>query len=149
VYLLYLDESGLHPSPYFVLAGLAVFETHTGPLSSEVDHFLNGYLPAPARVEPLRATAVRSGSEPPWDQLSQIKGRLDRMSARRPFGELTRDFTPERRRRVDDMKRELLAEMPLHELRRARALTYQKPLSNPSAVARKTPHPNPLPQERD
>ena len=41
------------------------------------------------------------------------------------FSELTRDFTPERRRRVDDMKQELLAEMPLHELRRARALTQR------------------------
>ena len=40
-------------------------------------------------------------------------------------GDLTRDFTPERRRRVDDVKRELLAEMPLHELRRARALTQR------------------------
>ena len=71
VYLLYLDESGLHSSPYFVLAGLAVFETHTGPLSSEVDRVLDHYLPALARVEPLRATAVRSGSKPPWMQLSQ------------------------------------------------------------------------------
>ena len=71
MYLLYLDESGLHSSPYFVLAGLAVFETHTGPLSSEVERVLDHYLPAPTRVEPLRATAVRSGSKPPWTQLSQ------------------------------------------------------------------------------
>ena len=47
------------------------------------------------------------------------------MSGRHPFSELTRDFTPERRQRIDDMKRELLAEMPLHELRRARALTQR------------------------
>lgn len=47
------------------------------------------------------------------------------MSARYPFGELTKDFTPERRRRVDAIKDELLAEMPLHELRRARDLTQQ------------------------
>ena len=47
------------------------------------------------------------------------------MRGRRPFSELTEDFTPERRRRIDDIKRELLAEMPLHELRRARALTQQ------------------------
>ena len=38
------------------------------------------------------------------------------MSGRHSFSELTMDFTPERRRRIDDMKRELLAEMPLHEL---------------------------------
>ncbi len=43
------------------------------------------------------------------------------MTGRHPFSELTKDFTPERRRRVDEVKRELLAEMPLHELRRARA----------------------------
>ncbi len=47
------------------------------------------------------------------------------MSGRQPFGELTRDIAPERRRRIDEMKRELLAEMPLHELRRARALTQK------------------------
>ena len=45
------------------------------------------------------------------------------MSGRRSFSELTRDFTPERRQRIAEMKSELLAEMPLHELRRARSLT--------------------------
>ncbi len=39
------------------------------------------------------------------------------MSGRRPVSELTRDFTPERRRRI--------AETPLRELRRARALTQR------------------------
>ena len=47
------------------------------------------------------------------------------MSGRNPFRELTKDITPERRRRIDELKRELLAEMPLHELRRARALTQK------------------------
>ena len=47
------------------------------------------------------------------------------MSGRHPFSELTEDFTPERRRRIDDMKRALVAEMPLHELRRARAMTQR------------------------
>ena len=47
------------------------------------------------------------------------------MSGRNPFNELTKDFTPERRERIDEMKRELLAEMPLHELRRARAMTQR------------------------
>ena len=47
------------------------------------------------------------------------------MSERRPFTELTKDFSPERRQRIDDMKRELLAEMPLHELRRALELTQR------------------------
>ena len=45
------------------------------------------------------------------------------MSGRHSFGELTREFTPERRQRIAEMKSELLAEMSLHELRRARALT--------------------------
>ena len=48
------------------------------------------------------------------------------MSGRHPFSDLTKDFTPERRRRIDDMKQDLLAEMPLHELRRARALTASR-----------------------
>lgn len=34
------------------------------------------------------------------------------MSERRPFSELTKDFAPERRRRIDDMKRALIAEFP-------------------------------------
>ena len=46
----------------------------------------------------------------------------NRMSGRHPFGELTGEFTPERRRTIDEMKRELLADMPLHELRWTRAL---------------------------
>ena len=45
------------------------------------------------------------------------------MSGRHSFSELTKDFTPERRQRISEMKSELLAEMPLHELRRARELT--------------------------
>ena len=47
------------------------------------------------------------------------------MSGHHPFSELTKDFSEEHRRRIDGMKKELLAEMPLHELRRARALTQQ------------------------
>ena len=47
------------------------------------------------------------------------------MSGRHPFHELTKDFTPERRQRIEAIKSELLAEMPLHELRRARALTQR------------------------
>ena len=33
------------------------------------------------------------------------------MSGRRPFSELTKDFTPERRRRIDAMKDEMKASM--------------------------------------
>ena len=51
------------------------------------------------------------------------------MSGRHPFSELTKDFTPERRQRIEALKGEMLAEMPLHELRRARALT-QRDLAN-------------------
>ena len=47
------------------------------------------------------------------------------MSGRHPFNELTKDFPPERRQRIDDMKRELLIKMPLHQLRRARTLTQR------------------------
>ena len=49
----------------------------------------------------------------------------DRMSGRHSFRELTKEFSPERRRRIDEIKTELLGEMPLHELRRARALTQR------------------------
>ena len=63
------------------------------------------------------------------------------MSGHRPFSDLTKDFTPERRRRVDELKQELLAEMPLYELRRARVLTQRSALRNPGVVVWKTPHP--------
>ncbi len=48
------------------------------------------------------------------------------MSGRHSFSELTKGFSPERRRRIDETKKELLAEMPLHELRRARTLTQKE-----------------------
>ena len=47
------------------------------------------------------------------------------MSGRQAFDELTKGFTPERRARVDARKAELRAAMPLHELRRARAMTQK------------------------
>ena len=43
------------------------------------------------------------------------------MSGRHSYRELTEDFSPERRRRIEAIKEELLAEVPLHELRRARS----------------------------
>ena len=48
------------------------------------------------------------------------------MSGRRPFRELTRDFSPERKRSIESEKAQLLAEMPLHELRWALKLTQQE-----------------------
>ena len=45
-------------------------------------------------------------------------GEADIVSGRHSFSEMTRDFTPERRRRIDEMKDELLAETPEHDLRR-------------------------------
>ena len=62
------------------------------------------------------------------------------MSGRHPFSELTRDFTPERCQRIDELKHELLAKMPLQELRRARELTQRDVAKllkvNRSAVSR-------------
>ncbi|MYC62863.1 MAG: transcriptional regulator [Caldilineaceae bacterium SB0661_bin_34] len=62
------------------------------------------------------------------------------MSGRHPFNELIKDFSPKRRRRIDGMKRELLAEMPLHELCRAMALTQRdlakKPMVNQPVVSK-------------
>ena len=47
------------------------------------------------------------------------------MSGRHPISDLTRDITPERRRRIDEIKKEFLAEMPLREVRRVRASTLR------------------------
>ena len=48
------------------------------------------------------------------------------MSGRNRFDELTKDFTPSRRRRVDKIKTELRTELRLRELRQACALTQQQ-----------------------
>ena len=48
------------------------------------------------------------------------------MSGREAFAKLTRDFAPKRRARVDARKAELRAAMPLHQLRRARAMTQKE-----------------------
>ena len=47
------------------------------------------------------------------------------MSGRRKFHELTGDFTPERRGRIEAAKAELIVEMALHELRQVRDLTQE------------------------
>ncbi len=47
------------------------------------------------------------------------------MSGHKPWSELTKHFTAEQRREIDEMTRKALAEMPLHELRQARELTQQ------------------------
>ncbi len=47
------------------------------------------------------------------------------MTGHRPFSDLTRDWSPARRKRVKDGTDQLLREMRLHELRRARELTLQ------------------------
>ncbi|MXW92268.1 MAG: helix-turn-helix domain-containing protein [Rhodospirillaceae bacterium] len=47
------------------------------------------------------------------------------MTGRSEFRDLTKDFTPEQRARVEARKAELRAAMPLHELRKARAMTQK------------------------
>ncbi len=47
------------------------------------------------------------------------------MSGRRPFKDLTKNFTRERRQRVEAKKAGLRAEMALRELRESRALTQK------------------------
>ena len=47
------------------------------------------------------------------------------MSGHRPFNELTEDFSPVRRERIENRKAELRAAMALSELRRAQQMTQQ------------------------
>lgn len=47
------------------------------------------------------------------------------MGGRHSFRDLTKEFPSSRRRRIDELKSELLEEMPLHELRRAQNLTQR------------------------
>ena len=54
-----------------------------------------------------------------WEKASE--GRIDSMSGRHSWSELTKNFSPEMRRLVDDAKREKQAETTLRELRRTRS----------------------------
>ena len=56
------------------------------------------------------------------------------MSGCHPFSELTKEFTPERRQRIEAKKAELRAAIPLHKLRQAQVLA-QKELSETLAVS--------------
>ena len=51
--------------------------------------------------------------------------RADRVSERHHFAELPEGFAPERRERIGAMKRVLLAQMPLQQLRQARDLAQR------------------------
>lgn len=52
------------------------------------------------------------------------------MSRRHPFNELTKDFTPERRGRIDRAKNELLAEMPLRGQEGSTATASEKDVAS-------------------
>ena len=56
------------------------------------------------------------------------------MSGRHSFSELTRDFGPERKRRVEAIKSELQVEITLNEPRRTRLLSSEDSISNFSSV---------------
>ena len=47
------------------------------------------------------------------------------MSGRQPFNRLTEGFSKERRERIEAIKAELVAELPLHELRQALKITQR------------------------
>ncbi len=47
------------------------------------------------------------------------------MSGHRPFDDLTKAFSPVRRKRIDNSKAKLRTAMALHELRRAQEMTQQ------------------------
>src|ERR1700738_2802400 len=52
--------------------------------------------------------------------------RIDTMTGRRPFSELTKDFTPARRARVAAKAAALREAMTLEELRKARSLSQEE-----------------------
>ncbi len=86
MYILHLDESGLHAeASHFVLAGLAVFEREIHWFGQDLDALQELYLPD--QTEPVHFHAsrlrVREGAtpEPPWDKLTgrqrrELKGRI-------------------------------------------------------------------------
>ena len=57
------------------------------------------------------------------------------MSGRHPFSELTKDFTPERRRRIESMKAKLLVDTPLNKLGRAQASDRRREMTEYEKLA--------------
>ena len=75
MYVLYLDESGLHQQArYFVLAGLSVFEREIHWLGQDLDALQKAYLPDLSEPAHFHATDLRVAGNtqplPPWDRLS-------------------------------------------------------------------------------
>jgi hypothetical protein len=73
MYLLYLDESGVHSSRYFVLAGFAIFERQTYWLAAAIDRLQADYLPAVSEMLNFHASDIREGHAQPWDSLDQAQ----------------------------------------------------------------------------
>lgn len=48
------------------------------------------------------------------------------MSGHHPWSELVKTLTPAQRRDIEEMKKQMIAAMPLHQLRQARALTQKE-----------------------
>ena len=82
MYVLYLDESGLHKeAEYFVLAGLAVQEREIHWLGQDLDTLQNLYLPEAKEPVHFHASELRTGKSAPWkslsfDQRQELKQRI-------------------------------------------------------------------------
>lgn len=94
MYVLYLDESGLHAeASHFILAGLAVFEREIHWYAQDMDALQEAYLPGLPEPAHFHASQLRvpDGGNPdaPWDRLSaqqrrELKDRvLDTIRGRR------------------------------------------------------------------
>ena len=71
MYVLYLDESGLHKNPgYFVLAGLAVQEREIHWLGQDLDALQSLYFPDAKEPVHFHASELRAGKSSPWKSLS-------------------------------------------------------------------------------
>ncbi len=70
MYLLYIDESGQPSSDYFVLAGVALYETDTYWLADALDRLQREFFPDFQEAIPFHASEIRSKHHAPWTQLS-------------------------------------------------------------------------------
>ena len=80
MYILYLDESGIHgEAAYFVLAGLAVFEREIHWFSQDLDLLQREYFPEEAEPVFFHAARLRVRENavvaPPWDRLTAEQRR--------------------------------------------------------------------------
>jgi hypothetical protein len=91
LYILYLDESGTHADArYFVVAGIALYETDTFHLAQSLDGLQARFLPGNADHVPLHVSTLRSGFGKEGEPFSALDKAARRTLVNAVYAEIAR-----------------------------------------------------------